>query len=223
MSNARKMRFDSLLQNTPFQSQPEQYFLKNTKNFRDVFPFYRILSVKGLFKTHPTRQVIHLTEDTFSDCVQQHSAMVYRVAWSALKHPADAEDVTQTVFYRLLTASKPFENEEHLKRWLIRVTLNECKMLFRAPWRSRNVPLDAVVEEGREDDYHENAQLLLDAVKQLPRKERVLVYLHYYEDYSLVEIAQFTGANPSTLRTRLMRARQKLKNMLQEAWNDDEP
>lgn len=147
--------------------------------------------------------------------------MVYRLAWSSLRHHADAEDVTQSVFYKLLTTSKQFESDDHLKNWLVRVTINECKMLFRAPWRSRTVPLEVLAEQAGGDSWSENHQLLLEAVSRLPRKERIAVYLFYYEEYSVAEIAELTGTNPSTLRTQLMRARQKLKIMLQEVWNDE--
>ena len=72
----------------------------------------------------------------FTILAEGHMDLVYRVALNCVRHPTDADDVTQNVMLRLLRAGPQFESEEHARRWLIRVTANESKRLLSAPWRS---------------------------------------------------------------------------------------
>ena len=72
-----------------------------------------------------------LTNEQFTACARKYIDTVYRVAYNYIKSPADADDVTQNVFLKLLQARKPFESDAHVKNWLIRVTINECKNLVQ--------------------------------------------------------------------------------------------
>ncbi len=74
-------------------------------------------------------------EKWFREAVERHRDMVFRLAYTYLRDPADADDVTQDVFVKLLRSGKRFEGDDHLRYWLVRVTINECKSLFRKPWR----------------------------------------------------------------------------------------
>ena len=141
--------------------------------------------------------------------MRTHSDTVYRVAYHALNNRADAEDVLQTVLLRLFEHDTEFESDEHAKAWLIRVTVNESRKLLRTPWRKRTLPL----EEWRDEPVFDKPERseLFHAVMALPRKERIVVYLFYYEELPTAEIAGIMGAKPSTVRTWLMRAREKLK------------
>ena len=146
--------------------------------------------------------------------------MVYRVALHALGSPADGEDAVQEVFLRLYTYSKPFEGDEHLRRWLLRVTVNVCKNTLKSRWRRRRVSLDEVGEIPVFDRPEDGA--LYKAVLSLPEKYRVVLYLYYYEELTTVQIAQALGVKQSAVTTRLSRARGLLKNKLGEEWKDDE-
>ena len=140
--------------------------------------------------------------------------MLYRLAYARTGSRADAEDVTQTVLLKLYQQGDRFESEEHRKHWLLRVAVNESKKLLRSPWRRRTGPL----EEAGEPVFDTPQQSeLYQHVMGLPPKYRAAVYLYYYEDCSVQEIAAAMGANPSTVQTWLMRARGKLKLILQEA------
>ncbi len=75
-----------------------------------------------------------LTNEQFTRCVSLYLDTVYRVAFNYIKSAADADDVTQNVFLKLLQERKPFESDDHVKNWVIRVTLNECKNLVRSKW-----------------------------------------------------------------------------------------
>lgn len=76
-----------------------------------------------------------MEEQAFRQAVEDHRDVVFRIALTYLRDRADADDVAQDVFLKLLKSDAQFENWEHLRRWLIRVTINECKSLFRKPWR----------------------------------------------------------------------------------------
>ncbi len=149
-----------------------------------------------------------MTDERFEQAARAYGDAVYRVALHAVGRRTDAEDVAQTVLMKLYQYPGEFEGEEHLKRWLLRVAVNESRRLLRSPWRRRTVPLEewdgcpARSERGGE---------VLDAVMALEGKYRVPVYLYYYEGYPAKEIAAILGTNPSTVQTRLQRAREKLR------------
>ena len=146
--------------------------------------------------------------------------MVYRVALHALASPTDGEDAVQEVFLRLYTSSKPFESDEHLRRWLLRVTVNVCKNTLKSRWRRRRVSLDEVGEIPVFDRPEDG--VLYKTVLSLPEKYRVVLYLYYYEELTTAQIAQVLNVKQSAVTTRLSRARGLLKNKLGEEWQDDE-
>ena len=138
---------------------------------------------------------------------------VYRLALGQTRSRADAEDVMQETLLKLYLERKPFRSPEHERYWVVRVAVNESKKLLRSPWRRRTGPL----EEAGEPVFDTPQQSeLYQHVMGLSPKYRAAVYLYYY-DCSVQEIAAAMGANPSTVQTWLMRARGKLKLILQEA------
>lgn len=154
-----------------------------------------------------------LTEREYTAAVEQFLDMVYRIALNWFKVPADAEDAAQNVMLRLWRTDTAFQGEEHLRRWLARVTVNECKRISCHPWRSRTVSLECCGEPAF--DGQEQRELY-QAVMDLPGKYRVPLYLYYYEGYAVDEVGEIMGLNPSTVQTRLARGRAKLKTMLTE-------
>ena len=155
-----------------------------------------------------------MTDAEFEAAAQRYGDTVFRLAYSYLKNRADAEDVMQETLLKLYLERKPFQSPEHERHWVLRVAVNECKRLLRSPWRRRLTPLEEAGEPAFETP--EQSELFCQ-VMALPPKYRVAVYLYYYEDYSVGEIAAAMGANPSTVQTWLMRARGKLKLILKEA------
>lgn len=114
-----------------------------------------------------------------------------------------------------------FESVEHEKAWFLRVTINCSKNFWKSPWLQRRVAMDMedmdeTVAKNTELMYGEGEEtsILIDIVKQLSRKYRVVIHLFYYEELSVEEIAKITKAKASTVRTRLTRARRQLKNLL---------
>ena len=149
----------------------------------------------------------------FEHAAVRYQNMVYRIALHYFGNSQDAEDAVQEVFLRLYTAEKSFESPEHLRRWLVKVTVNECKRIAMHPWRSRRASLDECPEPVFEDREQRE---LYQAVMDLPGKYRVPLYLYYYEGYSVDETGEILGLKPSTVQTRLARGREKLKAMLTE-------
>ena len=154
-----------------------------------------------------------LTEREYTAAAEQYLDMVYRIALNWFKAPADAEDAAQNVMLRLWRTDTAFQGEEHLRRWLARVTVNECKRISCHPWRSRTVSLEGCGETAF--DGQEQRELY-QAVMDLPARYRVPLYLYYYEGYAVDEVGEIMGLNPSTVQTRLARGRAKLKTMLTE-------
>ena len=155
-----------------------------------------------------------MTEEAFSRAARTYGDTIYRVALHALKNRADAEDVMQTVLLRLFEQKKEFESEEHLKHWLLRVSVNESRKVLRSFWRRTSVPL----EEWRDGPAPEDGEKaeLLRAVMGLETKYRLTIYLYYYEGCTVAEVAAALKANPSTVQTWLLRARARLRKELSE-------
>lgn len=154
-----------------------------------------------------------LTNEQFTAYAQRYIDTVYRVALNYLKSAADAEDITQNVFLKLFREDKPFASEEHVKRWLIRVALNECKSLTRARWWRSESYEDYAGTLTFDNPAHSD---LFYAVMALPKKYRVPIYLHYYEEYTTQEIAEIMKVPKSTVCTHLSRGRELLRQSLQE-------
>lgn len=152
-------------------------------------------------------------KEQFVQQIRQYMDMIFRLAFNCLKSQADADDVTQTVLLRLYETEKVFDNEDHLKHWLVRVTLNECKKHWRSPWNRteeyENYVSTLVFDEPQYND-------LFEAIMGLDTKYRIVIYLYYYEGYSIEEIAGLLRLPRGTVGTRLKRAREQLKQKLSE-------
>lgn len=138
-----------------------------------------------------------------------YGTMVYRLAFARTASREDADDVTQEVFLRLLKKKPRFASEEHLRAWLVTVTLNCTRKLFGSAYRRRSTELsDDIPAPEREENG------VLDAVMSLPSKYRTVIHLHYFEGYSIEEISRLTSVGVNTVKTRLMRGRTRLREML---------
>ena len=155
-------------------------------------------------------------EEVFALAVQRYSDTVFRAALHNCSCTADAEDVVQDVFERLLQYKGRFESEEHLKAWLLRVAINRCHDLTRAACQ-KNTELDENLPAP--DSFADGS--VLDAVRALPEHFRNAVYLHYYEGYTAAEIGRMLGAPTNTVLSWLRRARAQLHTMLKEEIEDE--
>lgn len=158
-----------------------------------------------------------LTHERFAYLAEKYIDTVFRVAFSYLKSREDADDVTQEVFIKLYSVNTEFESEEHIRNWLIRVTINQCRRQFRSPWRRLENIDDYAAALSFEDD---NDRELFRAVMGLEQKYRSVIFLYYYIGYSTAEIADILGVPVNTVSTRLRRARARLKTILTEVEHD---
>lgn len=160
-------------------------------------------------------------EALFTREVNAYKGTMYRLAFGYLQNRADAEDVVQNVLLKLYCSERRFESEEHVKRWLIRVTVNECTSLYRV-LRRRPESIDDYVETIAAPDAPDGgeqadlARGLAKKVLRLSARYRDVVYLYYYEGCSTREVAEALGVPEATVRTRLARARRRLKDILEE-------
>ena len=152
------------------------------------------------------------SEEEASRAIERYSDTVRRLCMIHLKNYADTEDIFQTVFLKYVLSSVSFENEEHEKAWIIRVTINACKDLLKSFFRSRTVSLEQVLDQPAPlaPEHRE----VLEDVLALPPKYKDVVYLHYYEGYTAPEIGRILGKNVNSVYTLLTRARQLLKETL---------
>ena len=152
------------------------------------------------------------TDETIRRVVETYSPMLLRLACTRLGSAADAEDAVQEAFLRLLTARPVFRDAEHEKAWLIRTTLQRASDIRRRA-EQRNIPLEDITEPMAPESPGEE---LRSAVQALPEKYGAVIHLHYYEGYSIKEIAKLLGLPAATVGTRLARGRERLRQMLKE-------
>ncbi|MBQ3416875.1 MAG: sigma-70 family RNA polymerase sigma factor [Ruminococcus sp.] len=155
-----------------------------------------------------------MTDSEFESYARRYSDTIFRVALNILKNKEDSEDALQNTLIRFYKSSHKLSGEEHIKAWLIRVAQNEAKRIFRKNRRCDTSSLGEWVGEAFSDDL-EKKELFL-SLMSLDEKYSTALYLHYYEGYKTEEIAKMTSASPSTVRSRLSRGRELLKNLLSE-------
>lgn len=147
---------------------------------------------------------IHYLIETYSD-------MLIRISYSYMKNLSDAEDITQEVFIKLLEKQPDFKNKTHEKSWLIRVAINLSKDKLKSSYFKNTTSL--------EDDFVDTTQEdtdVIQAVLSLPVKYRSIVFLYYYENYSISEISNILNIKESTVGSQLSRGRKLLKSILKE-------
>lgn len=156
---------------------------------------------------------LHKIAITSEEVIDRYADMVYRLALLHVNNPSDADDVFQEVFIRLVKHIHKLQNWEHIKAWLIRVTINCSNSHFERAAFKKNVPLEEAGESGFEQVEGDGPVIM--AVKKLPVKYRSVVHLFYYEELSIAEIAASTQQKETTVKSQLFRAREMLKEMLE--------
>ena len=144
------------------------------------------------------------------EIIKRDGDKLFRVAIAITGNKAEAEDVVQEVFMKLIEKQPHFESPEHESAWLVRVAVNLCKNRIRSHWWKKTVPLlDTYPSQDSEETD------VMQTVLSLPVKYRTVIYLFYYEGYMAKEIADITGQHESTVRQQLTRARRMLKDFLE--------
>lgn len=153
-------------------------------------------------------------DDCVLRAVDEYSDTIYRVALNITKNSDDAFDVCQDVFVRLIKNKHKIKNGEHLKAWLIHTAVNCSKSFVTSPHIRRCVPLDEAQNKSVSDVTGDID--LFEAVNSLSSKYSVAVYLFYYEDMKLSDIAKVLNITESAVKSRLRRARKMLKLIIEK-------
>lgn len=143
--------------------------------------------------------------------VAMYSDMVYRLAYARSQNVHDAQDITQEVFLKYIKSEKIFNDEEHRKAWLIRVTVNAGNSFAKSAWNRHRANISEA--EAETEEFSEKSEVYY-AVRELPEKYRVIVHLFYYEEIPVKEIGRILGIGESAVKSRLFRAREMLRERL---------
>ena len=149
------------------------------------------------------------------ELIQKYFNMVYKIALSRTGAVHHAEDVVQEVFLRYIRGNTAFESEEHIKAWLIRVTINCSKSIYLSSWYKKSVPLTEEIVF----DSPEKSEVYY-ATMALPPKYRTVIHLFYYEDMSVRQISETLGMKETTVKSQLHRGRELLKDNLKGVYED---
>lgn len=151
--------------------------------------------------------------------VERYQQNLYAAAFNVCKNQMDAEDIVQEAFLQYYTSKKEFDDEQHIRAWLIRVVINKAKNCNLTFWRRNKCQLDDYIETLVFETPA--SKELFEEVMKLPEKYRIVIHLFYYEDYSVREIADILKLSESNAKVRLTRGRTLLRNVLKEVWDDD--
>ncbi len=148
----------------------------------------------------------------------RYADMLFRLALSHTVSREDAEDAVQDVFTKYISASPRFQDDEHERAWLVRVTVNRCHDLVKHGKIRTHESLEDITDLPSEED---TASGVLKAVAELPEKYRTAIVLHYLEGFSVEEVSRMLGASLSAVKMRLSRGRELLKNSMTDEEKND--
>ena len=141
------------------------------------------------------------------EAVEKYCDMLYRISLLMLRNTADAEDAVQETFIKYVQSSPDFSDSEHEKAWLITVATNKCRDMLR--YRKRHYTESEELLNTYAVEKEDSG--ILDALMKLPEKFRVVLTLHYVEEYKVDEISEITGISASAVKMRLSRGRKLLE------------
>ena len=136
---------------------------------------------------------------------------VWRIALSRTRDEESAKEIFQDTFLCLFEKEREFREDEHVKAWLIRTTLNLCKRYKIAALQNSTLTLEEV---GELSYIPEERKGLYQAILRLPAKYRIPIQLYYIEEIPADECAKLLGLRPSSFRSRLCRGKAELKSIL---------
>ena len=160
--------------------------------------------------------------------IRQYGNDVLRTAYMYVKDIHSAEDIFQDVFIKVNQKLSTFEGNSSIKTWIIRITINTCKDYLKSAWNRRVVPMmdyqeDAIISETDYDEVEsqDTKELIKKSVLSLPEKYKDVVLCVYFQDMSIAETANALQIAEGTAKSRLSRAREKLKSILEGRISDE--
>ena len=160
-----------------------------------------------------TKQWTSITE--FREFYDRQVKRVYRLAMVLMGNISDAEDVTQTVFLKAWEKKPDFRDADHEIAWILTTTRNQCKDIHKSLYRRKRADLENAPEPQVTLETQMDSEIW-EALQSLAEKYRMVLYLYYYEGYSLKEIASIIKVNASTVRSRFSKAKQLMKTYLED-------
>lgn len=164
-------------------------------------------------------------EDKLEEIMIEHGSDLVRLAFNYVKDKETAKDMVQNTFIKCYENLDKFRYDSSIKTWLYRITINQCKDYLRS-WHYRKVQTKSVFESAvksllplTEEKVIKEAesQELRNVIFSLPKNYQEVIYLYYYKSLTINEVAEVTDLNLNTVKTRLRRAKQRLKILIEEA------
>lgn len=159
-----------------------------------------------------------MSAEQFDKIYEKYKTMLYRIGFTYLKNKDDVEDLLQEVFIKRLYHAPAFETEEHEKRWMIRITVNLAKNHLKSFWKRNITNMDEILQtpECLQWNMDEKEKSVFVEVMALPEKQRIAIYLYYFEGYTVKEIGNILKCKESAVKMRLKKGRDLLKMNLSE-------
>lgn len=163
-------------------------------------------------------------EEMLDEIMDTYGQMIQQLAYTYVKDKSIAEDLTQDIFIKVYKKLEQYDGRASIKTWIYQIAINHCKDYLKS-WYHRKVMLTEKMSEmiaSKRDNIEQQIiekneeKQLVNAVLQLPVKYREVVFLYYFEELSIHEMSETLTTNANTLKTRLKRARQLLKQKLEE-------
>lgn len=145
------------------------------------------------------------------ELIEEYSNMILQIAYQNLFNKSEAEDITQEVFIKLIKNLKNLKSKEHIKAWIIRVTINLSKDYNKSFWNKNTTAIDEELKY-----FDEENRSVFKELSKLNPEYRNIIYLYYYQGYKITEISEILSMNQNTVSSYLTRARKELKNILED-------
>lgn len=161
--------------------------------------------------------VINFDKQRFDNLYQKYAGVIFKTSYNFLLNKEDAEDVVQEVFIKYFTCDKKFNDDNHEKAWILRVTANLCKNILRSK-SHKNLQLDDAIKVC-DSNFESARNLRLDlenTMFELTPNQRMAIYLFYYEQIQIRDIAKIMKTNENTVKSHLSRAKSKMKRYLEK-------
>jgi RNA polymerase sigma-70 factor (ECF subfamily) len=161
--------------------------------------------------------------------IRQYGNDVLRTAYTYVKDIHTAQDIFQDVFIKVNHKLSTFEGNSSIKTWIIRITINTCKDYMKSAWNRRVIPMmeyqeDAIISDSDYEDVEnkDTKDLVKKTVLSLPEQYKDVVLCVYFNDMTIAETASVLKIAEGTVKSRLSRARQKLKSILEGRISDEQ-
>ncbi|MBS4192781.1 sigma-70 family RNA polymerase sigma factor [Bacillus sp. FJAT-49705] len=162
--------------------------------------------------------------------MMEYGTELTSLAFSYVKDAAQAKDIVQNVFIRCYQHLHQFKGEASIKTWLYRITINQCKDYLKSSYFKRIFSIEKMEkvvqsEQNPEEDLldKDRKTQVKNIVLSLRPKYKEVIFLYYYKDFSVEEISVVLKVSANTVKTRLKRGRERLKQLLEEGgfeWED---